>query len=49
MSYFYARAKGIAAEPYGGPQTADGAKAAAAVDERKFRHSGPSPSPARRR
>ena len=43
LSYFYARAKGLAAEPYGGPQTADGAKAAAAVDERKYRHSGPKP------
>jgi putative nucleotidyltransferase with HDIG domain len=43
MSYFYARAKGIAAEPYGGPQTADGARAAATVDERKFRHAGPKP------
>ena len=43
MSYFYARAKGLAAEPYGGLQTADGARAAAAVDERKFRHSGPKP------
>ena len=43
MSYFYARAKGNAAEPYGGPQTPDGARAAATVDERKFRHSGPKP------
>ena len=43
MSYFFARARGIAAEPYGGPQTADGALAAATVDERKFRHSGPKP------
>jgi putative nucleotidyltransferase with HDIG domain len=43
MSYFYARAKGIAAEPYGGPQTADGARAAATIDERKFRHAGPKP------
>ncbi len=43
LSYFYARAKGLAAEPYGGPQTAEGAKAAAAVDERKYRHSGPKP------
>ena len=43
MSYFFARAKGNAAEPYGGPQTVDGARAAAAVDERKFRHSGPKP------
>jgi putative nucleotidyltransferase with HDIG domain len=43
MSYFYARAKGLAAEPYGGLQTPDGARAAAAVDERKFRHAGPKP------
>jgi putative nucleotidyltransferase with HDIG domain len=43
MSYFFARAKGNAAEPYGGPQTPDGARAAATVDERKFRHSGPKP------
>jgi putative nucleotidyltransferase with HDIG domain len=43
MSYFYARAKDLAAEPYGGPQTADGARAAAAVDDRKFRHAGPKP------
>ena len=43
MSYFYARARGLAAEPYGGPHTPDGAKAAAAVDERKFRHAGPKP------
>ena len=43
MSYFYARAKGIAAEPYGGPTTAEGMKAAAAVDERRFRHAGPKP------
>ncbi|HEY4633633.1 MAG TPA: HDIG domain-containing metalloprotein [Candidatus Limnocylindrales bacterium] len=43
MSYFYARAKERAAEPYGGQETADGAKAAAAVDERKFRHAGPKP------
>src|SRR5439155_24473454 len=31
MSYFYARARGLAAEPYGGPQTAEGARAAATV------------------
>jgi putative nucleotidyltransferase with HDIG domain len=43
MSYFYARAKGLAAEPYGGPQTAEGARAAATVDQRKFRHAGPKP------
>ncbi|HYX10398.1 MAG TPA: HDIG domain-containing protein, partial [Candidatus Acidoferrum sp.] len=43
MSYFYARARGMAAEPYGGPQTPDGARAAATVEERKFRHAGPKP------
>jgi putative nucleotidyltransferase with HDIG domain len=43
ISYFYARAKGLAAEPYGGLHTAEGARAAAAVDERRFRHSGPKP------
>jgi putative nucleotidyltransferase with HDIG domain len=43
MSYFYARAKELAAEPYGGIQMADGARAAAAVDDRKFRHAGPKP------
>ena len=43
MSYFYARAKELAAAPYGGLATAEGAKAAAAVDERKFRHAGPKP------
>ncbi len=43
MSYFYARAKERAAEPFGGPTTTEGAKAAAAVDERKFRHAGPKP------
>jgi len=43
MSYFLARARERAAEPYGGPDTAAGAKAAAAVDERRFRHAGPKP------
>ena len=43
MSYFYARAKEQAAEPYGGLSTAEGAKAAAAVDPRTFRHVGPKP------
>ncbi len=43
MSYFYARAKEQAAEPYGGIQTAEGKKAADAVDVRKFRHGGPKP------
>jgi membrane-associated HD superfamily phosphohydrolase len=43
MSYFLARARDRAAEPYGGLATAEGARAAAAVDERKFRHAGPKP------
>ncbi len=43
MSYFYARAKERAAEAYGGLLTAQGEKAAAAVDERRFRHAGPKP------
>ena len=43
MSYFFARARGLVAEPVGGPMTAEGAKAANAVDERKFRHAGPKP------
>ncbi len=43
MSYFYARAKERAAEPYGGLSTPEGAKAATAVDERRFRHAGPKP------
>ncbi len=43
MSYFYARARERAADPYGGPLTAAGEKAAAAVDERQFRHAGPKP------
>ena len=43
MSYFHARARGQAAEPFGGPTTAEGRKAADAVDARKFRHAGPKP------
>jgi cyclic-di-AMP phosphodiesterase PgpH len=43
MGYFLARARERAAEPYGGLATAEGAKAAAAVDERRFRHAGPKP------
>ena len=35
MSYFYARAKEQAAQPYGGIQTAEGRKAADAVDIRQ--------------
>ncbi len=43
MSYFLARARERAAEAFGGLGTSEGAKAAAAVDERKFRHAGPKP------
>jgi membrane-associated HD superfamily phosphohydrolase len=43
MSYFFAKAKERAAAPFGGLSTAEGAKAAATVDERKFRHAGPKP------
>jgi len=43
MSYFYARAREQAAEPYGGLETVEGRKAADAVDIRKFRHGGPKP------
>jgi cyclic-di-AMP phosphodiesterase PgpH len=43
MAYFLARAREHAAQPYGGPQTVEGKKAAEAVDERKFRHIGPKP------
>jgi putative nucleotidyltransferase with HDIG domain len=43
ISYFYAKARELAARPYGGVETSEGAKAAAAIDERKFRHSGPKP------
>ena len=43
MSYFYARAREEAAAPYGGLGTPDGKKAGDAVDQRRFRHSGPKP------
>jgi hypothetical protein len=43
MSFFYARARENAAAPYGGLTTAEGAKAAEAVNERRFRHMGPKP------
>ncbi len=43
MSYFYARAREQAAAPFGGLETAEGRKAADAVDKRKFRHGGPKP------
>lgn len=43
MSYFLARARELAAAPHGGPETAEGRKAAEAVDARRFRHGGPKP------
>jgi len=43
MSYFFARARERAAEPFGGLTTVAGTKAADAIDERKFRHAGPKP------
>lgn len=43
MSYFYSRAKDAAAAPFGGLETAEGRKAAEAVDVRRFRHGGPKP------
>ncbi len=43
MSYFHARAKEQAAAPLGGLETAEGRKAADAVDARRFRHGGPKP------
>ncbi len=43
ISYFYARARELAAAPYGGVDTVEGAKAADAVDVAKYRHAGPKP------
>jgi cyclic-di-AMP phosphodiesterase PgpH len=43
MGYFYARARELAAAPYGGLSTAEGRKAADAVGEHRFRHAGPKP------
>jgi putative nucleotidyltransferase with HDIG domain len=43
MAYFWAKARDEAAAPYGGPETLDGAKAADALDETKYRHGGPKP------
>jgi putative nucleotidyltransferase with HDIG domain len=43
MSYFYAKAREEAAAPLGGTGTMEGAKAADAVDARRFRHAGPKP------
>ncbi len=43
MSYFYAKARELAAALHGGLETAEGRRAAEAVDERRFRHAGPKP------
>ncbi len=43
MSFFHARAREQAAARHGGMETAEGRKAADAVDTRKFRHGGPKP------
>jgi hypothetical protein len=43
MSFFYAKARERAAESLGGLSASEGAKAAAAIDHRKFRHAGPKP------
>ncbi len=43
MSYFYAKARELAAAPYGGLETAAGRQAADAVEARRFRHAGPKP------
>jgi cyclic-di-AMP phosphodiesterase PgpH len=43
MSYFHAKARELVAAPFGGEGTPEGAKAAEAVDERRFRHAGPKP------
>ena len=43
ISYFYAKARELAAAPYGGLATSEGEKAAEAVDQSRFRHSGPKP------
>ncbi len=43
LSYFYARARERAAEPFGGLETAEGRKAADAIEVRKYRHGGPKP------
>jgi putative nucleotidyltransferase with HDIG domain len=43
ISYFYAKARAEAAAPFGGEATAEGRRAADAVDAGRFRHSGPKP------
>ncbi len=43
MGYFYGKAREQAAAPFGGLGTPEGARAADAVDARRFRHAGPKP------
>jgi putative nucleotidyltransferase with HDIG domain len=43
MSFFHAKARDLAAEPYGGLATDEGRRAADAVDSRRYRHAGPKP------
>ncbi len=43
IAYFWAKAREQAAAPFGGLETAAGRSAADALDERRFRHSGPRP------
>jgi cyclic-di-AMP phosphodiesterase PgpH len=43
MSFFYAKAREEAAEPYGGLATEEGRRSAEAVDQRRYRHAGPKP------
>jgi hypothetical protein len=43
LSYFYAKAREEAAAPFGGLETAEGRKAADAVDGQLYRHNGPKP------
>jgi len=43
MSFFHAKARELAAEPFGGLETEEGRRAADAIDPRRFRHAGPKP------
>jgi cyclic-di-AMP phosphodiesterase PgpH len=43
MAFFLAKAREEAAAPFGGLETAEGRRAAEAVDVRRFRHAGPKP------
>ncbi len=43
MSYFYSKARDLAAAPWGGLATDSGRRAADEVEQRRFRHAGPKP------